>query len=373
MSLPAWLVRAAAGLDVRLDGDVTDFPALGDDHVPSIEGSAWEVPPVEYARELRDQWPDFWALGTLARGPMVFRALEPVLTRGDEPPSDTEAAALRVREAWAARHYNAVDLPGVVAQLHHLVVGALGWPGMHATLEAAKAQLSESPMRQKNAATDLVTLSLSMSVEVCKADDGGEDWVVCTSPRPDRSDDVVDPDGLDIEDFRQNPIMLWQHDREEPIGTWEIKRGMTAGGASAWLVRPTFASGEDVPTARKAASLWRQKVVRAVSIGFRPLEGTARTNLPSDHLYFKAGSYGYYYSRGVLREVSIVSIPANADAVRRGLTSTTVDLVEAVEAAVKADPALRERLLALLDDAPELPTPAATTPAAPAVDPWWGE
>ena len=40
---------------------------------------------------------------------------------------------------------------------------------------------------------------------------------------------------------------------------------------------------------------------------------------------------------------------------------------------MKADPALRERLLALLYDAPELPTPAATTPAAPAVDPWWGE
>lgn len=360
------MARAAARLGVRLDGDVTDFPGPGDDQVPSLDGSAWEVPPVEYARELRDRWPELWALGASPRGPMVFRALGSVLTADGTLPTDTEAAALRIREAWAARHYDAADLPGVVAQLHHLVVGALGWPGMHATLEAAKAQLPESPMRLKDAPTELVTLSLSSDVEVVKADDGGEDWVVCTSPRPDRSDDVVDPDGLDIEEFKANPIMLWQHDRAEPIGTWEIKRGMTAGGASAWLVRPTFASGEDVPTARKAASLWKQRVVRAVSIGFRPLEGTPRQNLASDHPYFKAGSWGYYYSKGFLREVSIVSIPANADAVRRGLASDRFNLVELVCAAVASDPALRVKLLEILDEveaaAPAEPEPQPSAP-----------
>ena len=52
--------------------------------------------------------------------------------------------------------------------------------------------------------------------------------------------------------------------------------------------------------------------MNAVSVGFRPLESTSRSDLPKDNKYY--GTRGMYYSKAELLEVSIVTIPANGEA-----------------------------------------------------------
>ena len=363
--IPAWMTEAAQELGVGGDGDTTDFPEPGDDQPVCLDGSAWPCFPPDEAEALRLAHPAVWALGGAVLGERQFRRLSAIAARGGAPDGEAETMAIRLREAWACRHYQDRTLAGVIAQVKWLVVGTLGVAGMKRMIAAAVA---EEDKMQKREMPEFVTCSLP--AEVAKADDAADGWCVVTSTRPDRVDDVVDIAGLDLAEFLANPICLWQHEHDEPIGKWELKAGMSASGAPAILGRPTFATGDAVPEARKAQALWDQKVVRATSIGFRPLEGTPRMNLPSDHPWYKKDSWGYYYARSVLREISLVSIPANPDAVRRRapvadaprsepLGRLRFDVVDALEEGIKSDPALKERLCKLLgiESESDLPEP----------------
>lgn len=344
--------EAAQELGLPDDGDVSGFPEAGDDLPVCLDHSAWPCFPLEDAERLRAEHPDLWASAAGVLGERQFRRLSALARRDGVPDDDAETMAIRLREAWACRHYQDRTVAGVVAQVTWLVVGAAGLSGMKQIIAAAVA---EEDKMEKREMPEFVTCSLT---EVAKADDAADGWCVVTSTRPDRVDDVVDVAGLNLSEFRANPVCLWRHNHDEPIGTWEIKTGMSASGAPAILGRPTFATGDAVPVARMVEALWGQKVVRAASIGFQPEEGVPRTNLPSDHPWYKKDSWGYYYAKARLREISIVSIPANQDAVRRRvpaadvprsppLASLKFDVVDALEEQVKADPTLKKRLLDL--------------------------
>jgi hypothetical protein len=54
--------------------------------------------------------------------------------------------------------------------------------------------------------------------------------------------------------------------------------------------------------------------MNAVSVGFAPIKTIARADLPESHFAFSK-SAGSYFEEAELLEVSIVTIPANADAV----------------------------------------------------------
>jgi hypothetical protein len=44
--------------------------------------------------------------------------------------------------------------------------------------------------------------------------------VIASDATPDRMGDILEPSGCQLDDFRRNPIMLAQHDANQPIGSW---------------------------------------------------------------------------------------------------------------------------------------------------------
>jgi hypothetical protein len=113
---------------VTLDGEsfdvplaaagVTNFPSEGDDAAVSLRNSRFDRVPLAYATALRDDHPDVWRKGGNTLGNRQFSRLLPVVRRGGKPETATEELAIRLREAWCARHSRAgtgATIAGAVA------------------------------------------------------------------------------------------------------------------------------------------------------------------------------------------------------------------------------------------------------------------
>ena len=116
----------------------------------------------------------------------------------------------------------------------------------------------------------------------------------------DRKGDVIDANGWELEGYRRNPVFLWAHDRgRPPIGV--AREIWVAGGSLNALV-------EFAPTefAREVAELYTRGFMRAVSVGFLPLETEMRRA--------SNGRRGYLYRRQELLEISAVPVPMHSEA-----------------------------------------------------------
>jgi HK97 family phage prohead protease len=124
--------------------------------------------------------------------------------------------------------------------------------------------------------------------------------MVVSTPGRDRMGDRVMLEGADLTRFRRNPVLLWGHEANFlPIGTVTQLTVEPARGLRArWrcLVGDAFAD--------RVKNAWEQGIVRAASIGFMPIEGSPN----------KLG--GYDHRMWELLEISLVPIPANAEATR---------------------------------------------------------
>ena len=121
-----------------------------------------------------------------------------------------------------------------------------------------------------------------------------------TTPGVDRVGDVVEPLGVQY----KNPLpLLWQHDHQQPVGLVEFGKP-TAKGVP---FTATFAEvTEPVGLFNRIEEAWQSVkagLVRAVSIGFR--------DLGSEPI---VGSWGTRFLKTEVYELSLVTIPANAEA-----------------------------------------------------------
>lgn len=115
----------------------------------------------------------------------------------------------------------------------------------------------------------------------------------------DRYGDIVEPSGWVLNNFKKNPIALFGHSSSFPIGTWENIR--TEGGKL--VARLKLAARGTSARIDELISLVEQGVLRAVSVGFRPLQME-----PMD----PEKPYGSQrYLKQELLETSLVSVPAN--------------------------------------------------------------
>lgn len=124
---------------------------------------------------------------------------------------------------------------------------------------------------------------------------------VASTPDKDSQDDIVEQDFL-FERFFKNPVILFAHDRRSlPIGRAENVR--VEGG----LLRLTvvFASKAANPMAENVFLLIKEKILKAMSIGFIPRD--IRREL-------RDGEEVWILSRNELIEASVVPIPANENA-----------------------------------------------------------
>src|SRR5215204_1977236 len=116
----------------------------------------------------------------------------------------------------------------------------------------------------------------------------------------DRYGDVVEADGWELTNFKRHPIALFNHDINQPIGLWKdvrVDRGELRG-------RLVLAEGAS-PDIDKLAKLIDLGVLKAVSVGVKPLEREP----------IKQGK-GVRYKRQELLECSLVTVPANPNALQ---------------------------------------------------------
>ncbi|MEI9987145.1 MAG: HK97 family phage prohead protease [Aliidongia sp.] len=114
--------------------------------------------------------------------------------------------------------------------------------------------------------------------------------------------EVVVQGGIDLSAFKQNPIILWSHNPEHPIGT-ATDIGIVSGKLLATI---EFAPEGVSSKADEICGLVKGGLIKTVSIGFDPTETE-----PMDPTLRKGPQR---YLSSTLLEVSFVAIPANTDA-----------------------------------------------------------
>ncbi len=91
--------------------------------------------PYDYAKYLKDNFPEIWRAGGNIRGNDTFKWWS-AYRKGDR----SEKVLYwwkTTRPAWIARHFNDHRLPGVIAQIKWGAVGKLGVAGMKRVVEDA--------------------------------------------------------------------------------------------------------------------------------------------------------------------------------------------------------------------------------------------
>ena len=114
----------------------------------------------------------------------------------------------------------------------------------------------------------------------------------------DKAGDILEAGGCDLSGFRSNPICLYNHDVDFPIGTASLSQ---SGYAIEGVV--TFAPQGASQKADEVCALAKAGVLSGVSVGFTPLESEP----------IKGG--GWRFKRWRLEELSIVAVPCLASAV----------------------------------------------------------
>ena len=120
----------------------------------------------------------------------------------------------------------------------------------------------------------------------------------------DRLGDVINADGWDLKNFKQHPIALFNHDPNQVIGKWADVRveGKKLVG------KLELAAAGTSPLVDMVRALLDQGILRAVSVGFKPLEKKP-LDKGADEFW---GPFRFIKSE--LLECSLVAVPANPHA-----------------------------------------------------------
>jgi HK97 family phage prohead protease/HK97 family phage major capsid protein len=137
---------------------------------------------------------------------------------------------------------------------------------------------------------------------------------VLSDETPDRMDDVIMSDGWDLENFKKNPIALFGHRSDFPIGKWRNLHVENKQLKGHLQLAPKGTS----PRIDEIRALVDADILRSVSVGFKPVDSTPR----------KETKYGTTFTKCELVETSLVSVPANPNAlaVAKSLNVSTATL-----------------------------------------------
>jgi HK97 family phage prohead protease/HK97 family phage major capsid protein len=142
----------------------------------------------------------------------------------------------------------------------------------------------------------------------------------------DRYGDVIEPAGWMLDQFRQNPIALFNHSAMQPIGKW---KNIRVDDERLMADFEPAAKGTSRRT-DEILSLVEQGILKATSVGFLGIE--------SEPLDPKRPGRGTRYTRQELLETSIVSVPANPAALQiaksLNISDDTMTLVFGEHAAI---------------------------------------
>lgn len=126
-------------------------------------------------------------------------------------------------------------------------------------------------------------------------DEKGGFVAVASTDVEDRQGEVVNVDGWDLKNFKNNPVLLLFHDHHSlPVGKAE-KIWIEKSSKSRLMFKPVF---EQITERGRAISeLVKQGYLRTFSVGFRPIDSEGNT-----------------FTKQELLEISLVNVPANPEA-----------------------------------------------------------
>lgn len=137
---------------------------------------------------------------------------------------------------------------------------------------------------------------------------------IATTPTVDRVGDIIDPMGVKF----ANPLaFLWQHQHDKPIGSVKFDKPTADGITFEAEIAKSDEPGTLKDRLDEAWQSIKAGLVRAVSIGFRPIE------------YSFMDNGGIRFSETEVFELSAVTIPANADAIITSVKSIDAALRKA--------------------------------------------
>lgn len=213
-------------------------------------------------------------------------------------------------------------------------------------------------------------------IDVGAKESGIINWIISTD-EVDRANERLDPKGVQIKRYAENPVILWSHNSfDTPIGkAAAMPRVKQLSGTKNALYMPLIFH-KQTPLSAEVAALVESEYLQAGSVGFIPLSyyEESRDKYPE--------SYDLYWSNTVrtydqweLLEFSICSIPMNPGAlVQRSAESFVRGAIE--RNIIPNDGALvtwansisPDRIIIRADDPAALPPPppASPQPAPPA-------
>lgn len=144
-----------------------------------------------------------------------------------------------------------------------------------------------------------LTDKITIGARAPELDDDGLMFFVASDSTVDSYNDVIDPTGWDLSDFRKNPVFMPFHDYSKaPLGMIpELRVGEKLIVGVLW--------DEEDPVAERLKSKYERGFMRGVSVGFRPIEAE-----------YNDERGGFDFHKQKLLEVSAVPIPANPNALK---------------------------------------------------------
>lgn len=140
---------------------------------------------------------------------------------------------------------------------------------------------------------------------------------VASDETVDRYGDIIRVEGWELADYRRNPVVLFGHDSGAPIGT--ASRVWKDGAKLRAVI--TLAKEGTSELVNALRQLVAQKIIRAVSVGFRPTVEPRVIRDADDRVS------GYEFIGQELLELSLVAVGANPHALA---VAKSLNLSEAV-------------------------------------------
>lgn len=176
----------------------------------------------------------------------------------------------------------------------------------------ANAEIALAPLVLKSVASAIAAKETALPEFVSKEDvllvrairkDVREVDFVASTETVDSHGDVIDQASWNLKDYLANPIVLYAHDsRELPIG----KSVLTA--VRDGKLEATIRFSKSTQKANEVWALVEEDVLRAVSVGFRPVDGGYE---------MRGGEEVWVWRRSILKEISVVPIGSNPDALAK--------------------------------------------------------
>ncbi len=168
-------------------------------------------------------------------------------------------------------------------------------------------------------------------------------WAVASLEEPDREGDVILADGWELENYRNNPVILFAHKYDQPPVAKAVE---VAVSGKKLRFKAQFPSRREYPFADSIYRLYRGGYLRGFSVGFLPKLWGDKKSVAGE------ATRGRLFKRQELVEISVVPIPtqprALMEAQRKGVVGQEeVKLFQDIAGSLEDLKAERETILRL--------------------------